>query len=60
MVDGQMKDWYLTQWIIIGFFGFSLTNHLYIYLTPKGPTCIFWQHRNFRQVRVIGELHILG
>jgi len=29
-------------------------------LTPKGPTCVFWQHRNFGQVRVIGDLHILG
>jgi len=29
-------------------------------LTPKGPTCVFWQHRNFGQVHVTGDFHILG
>jgi len=29
-------------------------------LTPKGLTCVFWQHRNFGQVHVSGDLHILG
>jgi len=28
------------------------------FLTPKGPACVFWQHRNFGQVCVIGDLHI--
>jgi len=28
--------------------------------TPKGPRCVFWQHRKFGQVLVIGDLHILG
>jgi len=32
----------------------------YAILTPKGPACVFWQHRNFGWVHVIGELHILG
>jgi len=30
------------------------------HLTPKGPACIFWQHRNFGQVHVARDLHILG
>jgi len=29
-------------------------------LTPKGAACIFWLYRNFGQVRVTGEFHILG
>jgi len=29
-------------------------------LTAKELTCIFWQHRNFGQVRVTRDLHILG
>jgi len=33
---------------------------IHLLLTPKGPTCIFWQHRNFGQVRVIRDLYISG
>jgi len=29
-------------------------------LIPKRPTYVFWQHRNFGQVHVIGDLHILS
>jgi len=39
---------------------FTLWCFWYGCLTPKGPTCIFWQHRNFRQVRVTRDLYILG
>jgi len=28
--------------------------------TLKGPSCVFWQHRNFGQVCVIGDFNILG
>ena len=28
-------------------------NHVAI-LTPKGPTCVFWQHRNFGQLATNG------
>jgi len=30
------------------------------FLTPKGPTCVFWQHRNFGHIRVTGDLHTFG
>jgi len=29
-------------------------------LPPKGPECIFWQHRIIGQVHVSEDLHILG
>jgi len=32
----------------------------YTTLTPKGPTCLFWQHRNFGQVHVTRDFHISG
>jgi len=29
-------------------------------LIPKGPNCVFWQHRNFGQVSVTRDFHIFS
>jgi len=31
-----------------------------VHLTPKGPNYVFWLYRNFGQVHVTRDFHILG